>query len=952
MCADVNKIKAGAAFIELSLNRNKLTKGLVAAQQQLRSFGQTLKGVGSDLLALGFSAGAPFYKSIRVFSDFTDKIKTLQAISGSDSTAMKRLEKLIRELGATTAFTAAQVADCAVELARMGFSSNEIPKGLRSMLNLVRATGEPVYTLGQNATYAAEALKIFNLPVEKTADVCDVLAYASNASSVGLADLGESLKIAGPTANALGEDIRDVAASLMVLSNAGIKGSLAGTSLRKVYQSLSEQAGSGKAGAEVLRNLGVEVRDLKTGNLRKTADIMADLFEKLRNMPNPDVVNKVVEAFDLRGALGALTLSDKAFDLDKFRQGLDDVKGYAEKTAAEIENSFAGQMRRWLAQIESIAISIGDAFKEFITPYQGGITLALDLIKAFIDSHKKLFGAIAGVAGIALALGTVFIALGSAVKLATFALIGIVSSFKITTLAMKAFTISYTALVAVLKITVLSFKALALALVSLKAVMATLKSAMVSLKAALGSLKAAMATLKAAMVSLKAAMVSLGAAKTIAFIGGITAGIVGIWYACRSVNSTFSEMKGYISTVGGTFKRSFDEIKKTAREAGTIIYQSLISGDYIGAFKLTWAAIKYMWQNGITGLIEIWEDFKLFFIDSWTVANNTLSKVFLEAWYGILITFQKVCNTMAKKWPRLWTSLLNTFDFAITSMQQQFVALKASFEGKNPFKELNKLWREFVQRRKQRNKEAANPTQYDVGRTVAERNSARRQADAELDEQLKRNRAGRDANMREHSARVNAAKREYEDAKRFAALYPRMKRVLDLLTELQSNAATEYQNRHQDEYRRMKKHYDNQWDSMEPSAERDKLLNAVIDALRGQKAEQDERIATARENAQKDRIITDDEQDIILDEIIKSGKLDSAIQYLTAKLRANNTVNPVDAMQTARGTGAWSFSDLFSQMGYSAQERTARATEAALPWLQKINRNVNYNRNQNEIAYN
>ena len=1189
MCADVNRIKAGAAFIELSLDRKKLSRGLVAAQQQLRSFGQALQGVGSDLLAFGISAGIPFYKSIRTFSDFTDKIKTLRAISSSSDDMIKVLHREIRDLGASTAFTASQVADCAIELSRMGFSGSEIISALKPMLNLVRATGEPVRTLGLNTMFTASALKIFNLPASKTSDVCDVMAYAANSSSTALEDMGEALKIVGPSAFAVGEDLRDVAASLMVLANAGIRGSLAGTSLRKVYQSLAAQSDEGKKGAAHLRNLGIEVKNLKTGNLRKMADILLDLSEVFRKMKSGEKINFATDVFDLRGSLGALAQLNKTFDLSKFRKELNSVGGYARKTADEIENSFAGMARRWLSQLEAIAISIGEAFSTFIEPYKDAITIVLGAIKAFIDSHKKLFGAIAGGTAIVLALGVVFIGLGIALKTVAFTMGGVLSVFKIMTGTLsifsatcKAVTITFSALSAVIALisapaalfhkamvaigkstllvktasfavsagvvavkTVLltaigacytfigglralqgafvatravaagvvtamqllktafvatraavvgfaasgamlqgafaatravivgivtavqllrsavyasagamlagksaavgfavaveTFKGVLVAmkvtfagvtitmkaltasslaasvamrivsavvsaniavitafrnaamltsaamklltkiplvlktsLVALKmafvatraavvgfaasgamlrvimrvaaASVAVFKSVLTGLKAIVGAVKTAIISLQGAIKLLKTAMAAAGNIKLIAIIGAVAGAVAGIWYACKNVNSAWSDMMSYGSHLGGIFKQSFGEIKKTAMEAGPIIYQSLMSGDYIGAFKVTWAAIKYIWQEGITGLVVFWEDFKLFFLDSWAVLKNTLSNVALEIWYGILIGLKAVGNSIANAWSSLWTGIINAFDATMTFLHKRWVELKGLFSGKDVAKQKLIIEEQYQNRVSQRAAENANKKKQraaDLQRIKDERRVARQQGDVELQEDLKQNKASRDANLRGHYARVNAAKTEYEDAKKFAAQFPQMQKVLKALGEVQANAASEYQKRNFDDFQRLKQGYDRRFDAISDPRQRDAAINAEIDRLQKRKENQLAVIESAKTKAAEDRVISPEEAKNILQKTMAAGKLESAIEHLNSRLRSSALANPADAMQKVSSTGAWSFAELYGKIGgASAQERTAKATEQALPWLKKINDNT------------
>ena len=71
-----------------------------------------------------------------------------------------------------------------------------------------------------------------------------MLAQAANKSAVTMEDLRESLQYVGPVANDLGVSLADTLALVGALGNVGIKGSEAGTALRRL--NLLATAGSDK----------------------------------------------------------------------------------------------------------------------------------------------------------------------------------------------------------------------------------------------------------------------------------------------------------------------------------------------------------------------------------------------------------------------------------------------------------------------------------------------------------------------------------------------------------------------------------------------------------------------------------------------------------------------------------------------------------------------------------
>ncbi|WP_269207931.1 phage tail tape measure protein [Streptococcus equi] len=82
-------------------------------------------------------------------------------------------------------------------------------------------------------------------------------AAADTNAEVG--DMAEALKYAGPVAGALGISLEETAAAIGIMSNAGIKGSQAGTTLRT---SLSRLTDPTKKMRGIMSELGLEFFDV------------------------------------------------------------------------------------------------------------------------------------------------------------------------------------------------------------------------------------------------------------------------------------------------------------------------------------------------------------------------------------------------------------------------------------------------------------------------------------------------------------------------------------------------------------------------------------------------------------------------------------------------------------------------------------------------------------------
>ena len=380
-------IMAGAAYIKLTMNDAQAVQALDRTKSNLKSFAAAASSAGDTLTLVA----APLSVMIDRYIKFSDTMLQVKAVSDASGKQLANLRKQAGDLGRTTAFTSTQVAQGMVELARMGFTAEEVSQAIRPAMNLVRSTGEEMWRLGEFAEYTASILRIFNLSAKEFGKVADVMAMAANKSSVDIADLGMSLKIVGPSAKAMGESLESTTSLLMTLADTGIRGSEAGTMLRRVFQAIAEQSAEGKETAKHLRDLGVELKT-SSGKARSARDIFVDLTKKMQAMSDIEKVNFSVDVFDLRGSAAALNLVEFSSKLRNFENDLSDAAGYAEKKAKEMEAEFGGVVREMKSAVQELGLAMSGSFAKNLTPFIAGVTGAVKDIENFIRESSVGIG--------------------------------------------------------------------------------------------------------------------------------------------------------------------------------------------------------------------------------------------------------------------------------------------------------------------------------------------------------------------------------------------------------------------------------------------------------------------------------------------------------------------------------------------------------------------------------
>ncbi len=396
------QIRAGRAYVEVTAETSRLKQNLAAAEAQLTAFGKSCQGIGKSMMALGGALSLPFTLAEKSYAGFDDKMRLVQAVTTATEEQFTSLTKTAQRLGRDTSFTAQQVADAMIGLGRMGFNPSEIIAAIDSVLNLSRATGTD---LAQSADIAANSLRIFGLEAGKMTNVADLLTATANGSAQTLTDLFEGLKMAGPQAASVGESLNEVCAALGVMANMGIKGSLAGTALRKAYIQFADSRIQ-----KIMKEVGVETLDA-TGNLRKMSDVMRDVAVATKKMPTAERLTFMKDVFDIRGMMSGLSLAGNIDELDKFLARLKDVDGQADETSRAMDRGIGGAFRLFESAVEGAMNATGEALNGTLQPMVERVTGVINAFTRWIEANREVVTSIAltvaSIAGLGAALFTI-----------------------------------------------------------------------------------------------------------------------------------------------------------------------------------------------------------------------------------------------------------------------------------------------------------------------------------------------------------------------------------------------------------------------------------------------------------------------------------------------------------------------------------------------------------------
>lgn len=875
-------VRAGRAFVELMLDQTKLERGLKSAQAKLRNFGNSMMGVGQNMVTVATLAAAPLAYATKTFADFDDQMRMLKAVTGATEQQFKSLTEVAERLGRTTSFTAKQVAEGMTALGRMGFSPKEIEAAIPAVLNLSRATGTE---LSEAAEIAANNMRVFGIESSKMSSVADILTATANGSAQTLTDLAEDLKMAGPQAAAADDSITNVSAALGVLANMGIKGSLAGTALRKAYSQFANTKIQAK-----LKAMGIATTDAN-GNLRSMPEIMTEVAKAMASMPTAQRLGFAEEIFDLRGSLAGLQLGGNIDQLEEFIKKLQTVNGTAAQTAEEMDSGIGGAFRIFMSAVEGCQIAIGRIIGEALGPYIKRMSDVLTKVAEWIAAHKSVVITAAKVIVGLLAAGAVLITLGLAFKAAAFA-VGTLST---------AFTI--------LKVAVLAPIA---AVKGLMAIFTALKAAMIGVKVVALAMWSA--------ISSPAVLVGAALGVLIAVVWKLT----GAWDICTD------SVKGMASD----FKTAFSGIKEVVGKTWEVIKIALASGDLAGAVKVGLSALKVVWLQGLFPLKKAWFSLKNFLADSWTimifsilkgaahfwygmiygfkyiwksvlkvwyplvnslddswaVVSTSILKLGNNLWYGLLVGLKYIGNAMQKAWNYIWDGIVTAFEKTVLEIQKAWIRTKGLFDSEEEVNaEIAVVEREYQRRqdaRRQQSTNAERQSQRELDALNAEWTAANQGLDEAMSAKINQNKARADAGLAEANAPIDTS----------------------------------------------------EWDC---------TIKGIEEAMAGEIAENQQKYNQAVGEAAAEINAAKAEWQGAMDEIRQRAAEQAAAveaEQERANAAAARTEQAAANMPSTAGksVGAWSAKELDALLGGggSAQERTARATETLVENTRETNRQL------------
>lgn len=335
--------------------KNAVQANLTAVQ----SYANMASGVANSIVST-------LTTTIETGADFIDMMTTVGAISGATENQMSELSETAQTLGLRTMFMSKDIASGMKYLAMAGNDANQIQEMISGAAVMANATGMELGGKGGTADLLTNVMRTFKLEGQQAADIVgDQLTKAALSSNISMSDLAESIKYSAASMVILKQQLPQVAAMIGTLGNAGIQGSMAGTSLRNMADYLTQSITNPNfKGAKVLAKLGLGKQDFvdANGDLQDFAVILEKIGTATQGLSTVDQNAVFKSIFGVRGMRAAVAIMrDTEGYFDLLNKIQNNSAGFAEAVMRKRMETFAGRIELVRSAAENLMTTFSKA---------------------------------------------------------------------------------------------------------------------------------------------------------------------------------------------------------------------------------------------------------------------------------------------------------------------------------------------------------------------------------------------------------------------------------------------------------------------------------------------------------------------------------------------------------------------------------------------------------------
>ena len=372
-----NTVLQGAEFIDTMTTVSAITG---STREQLQMLSETAQSSGLETM---FGS-----------RDIASGMKYL-AMAGSTREQLQMLSETAQSLGLETMFGSQDIASGMKYLAMAGNTVEQINDMIKGAAYVANATGMELGGKGGAADLITNVMKTFKIVGDGASElVGDQLTKATLSANISMTDLAESIKYSAADMVMLKKELPEVAAMIGTLGNAGIQGSMAGTSLGNMARYLIKAFNPKTDAYSFLQRMGLSQQDFvdAQGDLIDFGDIMEKISKGVENLPSIDRGKAIGAIFGVRGQRAANAIMN---DLEGYRNLLDQIQnnsaGFAKDIVDKRMNTLAGSIDKVSSAWENLKVAFTEQIGPALMPILNTISQIIEAVRKFVTTPVGAF---------------------------------------------------------------------------------------------------------------------------------------------------------------------------------------------------------------------------------------------------------------------------------------------------------------------------------------------------------------------------------------------------------------------------------------------------------------------------------------------------------------------------------------------------------------------------------
>lgn len=304
------------------------------------------------------------------------------ALSGASADQLSRMSEKAKELGASTIYSASDVADAFGYMSLAGWKTEDMLASIDGVLNLAAASQ---MDLAQASDMVTDYLSAFGLAASEAGHMADMMAFAQANSNTTTQQLGDAFGNCAANMHAAGQDMETTTAILEGFANQGIKGSEAGTKLAAIMRDITAKMKDGKI---QIGDTSIAVTDAR-GNFRDLTDILLEVEESTSGMGDAQKAAALASTFTSRSVGGLnMILTEGVSNIANYEEALRKSEGAAASMAGTMQNNFQGAKKEMESALEGLGITVWEQVQEPLTGAVEAITGVISGITEALKTEK------------------------------------------------------------------------------------------------------------------------------------------------------------------------------------------------------------------------------------------------------------------------------------------------------------------------------------------------------------------------------------------------------------------------------------------------------------------------------------------------------------------------------------------------------------------------------------